>query len=54
MQLDDDVDVPKLLLIGSGLYSGLTFALHPLNVIKTRAQAVTTVALRATTVVLRV
>ena len=43
MQLDDDVDIPKLLLIGSGLYSGLTFALHPLNVIKTRAQAVTAV-----------
>lgn len=33
------LDLPKLLLYGSGLYSGLTTALHPLNVIKTRAQA---------------
>ena len=37
--LDDDVDLPQLLLIGSGIYSGLTTALHPLNVIKTRQQA---------------
>ena len=36
---DEDVDLPKLLLIGSGLYTCLTATLHPLNVIKTRAQA---------------
>lgn len=39
VSLDDDVDLPKLLLIGSGLYTCLTATLHPLNVIKTRAQA---------------
>ena len=35
----EEVDLPKLLLVGSGLYSVLTAALHPLNVLKTRAQA---------------
>ncbi len=35
----DDVDMPKLLLVGSVIYSGLTTALHPLNVVKTREQA---------------
>ena len=35
----DDVDLPRLLMIGSGIYSGLTTVLHPLNVIKTRQQA---------------
>lgn len=39
MDIDDDVDLPKLLFIGSAIYSGLTTSLHPLNVIKTRAQA---------------
>ena len=37
---DDDVDIPKLLLIGSGAYTCLTTTLHPLSVIKTRAQAI--------------
>ena len=36
----DDVDIPKLLLIGSGAYTCLTTTLHPLSVIKTRAQAI--------------
>lgn len=40
--IDDDttdLDLPRLLLIGSGLYSGMTTVMHPLNVMKTRAQA---------------
>ena len=41
---DDDVDIPKLLLIGSGAYTCLTATLHPLSVIKTRAQAVSSAA----------
>ena len=39
--LDENLDVPKLLLYGSGIYSALTLALHPLSVLKTRAQAST-------------
>ena len=35
----DEVDIPRLLFVGSGLYSVLTATLHPLNVLKTRAQA---------------
>lgn len=35
----DELDLPKLLVAGSVIYSGLTTSLHPLNVIKTRAQA---------------
>ena len=41
---DDDVDIPKLLLVGSGAYTCLTATLHPLSVIKTRAQAVSSSA----------
>ena len=41
---DDEVDIPKLLLIGSGAYTCLTATLHPLSVIKTRAQAVSSSA----------
>ena len=36
-----ELDLPKLLLYGSGIYSALTLALHPLSVLKTRAQAST-------------
>ena len=39
--LDENLDLPKLLLYGSGIYSALTLALHPLSVLKTRAQAST-------------
>ena len=39
MQEEDEVDIPRLLFVGSGLYSALTATLHPLNVLKTRAQA---------------
>ena len=37
--LDGDLDLPRLLLVGSGLYSCMTTVMHPLNVMKTRAQA---------------
>jgi hypothetical protein len=39
MPFDDDVDLGQVILVGSGLYTGLTAILHPLSVIKTRAQA---------------
>ena len=29
--LDENLDLPKLLLYGSGIYSALTLALHPLS-----------------------
>ena len=36
---DDNVDLTRLILVGSGVYTCLTATLHPLSVIKTRAQA---------------
>lgn len=35
----DEVDLPRLLLLGSGIYSTIATVLHPLNVVKTRMQA---------------
>jgi solute carrier family 25 protein 44 len=37
-----ELDVPRLLLYGSGFYTALMVALHPLTVLKTRMQAATT------------
>ena len=37
-ELDGDLDLPRLLLVGSGLYSCMTSVMHPLNVMKTRAR----------------
>ena len=41
----DDLDLPRLLLVGSGLYSGMTTIMHPLNVMKTRAQSLSSTQL---------
>ena len=35
---DAELDLGRLLLLGSGLYTLLNATLHPLNVLKTRAQ----------------
>ena len=52
-RLDDDVDrnmaepevdLPKLLCVAIGPYSALTAVMHPLNVLKTRAQAASATA----------
>jgi solute carrier family 25 protein 44 len=38
----DDLDLPKLLLVGSGFYSALNCCTYPLAVVKTRMQAAIT------------
>lgn len=40
-QADGELDMPKLLMSGSGIYTGLTALLFPLSVMKTRLQACT-------------
>lgn len=42
---EPEVDLPKLLCVAIAPYSALTAAMHPLNVMKTRAQASSSLAL---------